>query len=89
MGNSGVPVHNALGEVVAALSVVVPNDGHAKTHVPVLVAAAQGVSRALSRHRAISVIRANAPLPTNSSGGCGRFSLNAGKTARAGTRRST
>jgi len=34
--------------VVAALSVIVPNDGRAQTHVPVLVAAARGVSRALS-----------------------------------------
>jgi DNA-binding IclR family transcriptional regulator len=43
-----VPVRNALNEVVAALSVIVPNDGRAQAHVPVLTAAARGVSRALS-----------------------------------------
>ena len=42
-----VPVRNALGEVVAALSAIVPNDGRASTHVPVLLAAARGVGRAL------------------------------------------
>jgi DNA-binding IclR family transcriptional regulator len=46
-----VPVRNALGDVVATLSVIVPNDGRARTHVPVLVAAARGVSRALSSPR--------------------------------------
>lgn len=43
-----VPVRNALNEVVAALSVIVPNDGRAPAQVPALVAAARGVSRAFS-----------------------------------------
>jgi DNA-binding IclR family transcriptional regulator len=43
-----VPVRNALNEVVAALSVIVPNDGRAEANVPVLLAAARGLSRALS-----------------------------------------
>ena len=43
-----VPVRNAVNEVVAALSVIVPNDGRGQAHVPVLVAAARGISRALS-----------------------------------------
>ena len=42
-----VPVRDALGAVVAALSVIVPNDGRAHRHVPVLLAAAHGVRRAL------------------------------------------
>ena len=46
-----VPVRNALNEVVAALSVIVPNDSRAQAHVPVLMAAARGVSRALSGSR--------------------------------------
>ena len=44
-----VPVRDALNEVVAALSVIVPNDGHAQAHVPVLLAAARGISRTLAR----------------------------------------
>jgi DNA-binding IclR family transcriptional regulator len=43
-----VPIRNAFHEVVAALSVIVPNDGRAQGHVPVLVAAARGVTRTLS-----------------------------------------
>jgi DNA-binding IclR family transcriptional regulator len=43
-----VPVHDALGAVVAALSVIVPNDIRAQAHLPVLLAAGRGVSRALS-----------------------------------------
>jgi DNA-binding IclR family transcriptional regulator len=46
-----VPVRNALNEVVAALSVIIPNDGRAQAHVPVLLAAARGVSRTLSGSR--------------------------------------
>ena len=42
-----VPVRNALGEVVAGLSVIVPNDGRAAAHVPVLLAAARGLGRTL------------------------------------------
>jgi DNA-binding IclR family transcriptional regulator len=42
-----VPVRDALGEVVAALSVIVPNDGRAGGHVPVLLAAARGLGRSL------------------------------------------
>ncbi len=44
-----VPVRDALGEVVAGLSVIVPNDGRAAAHVPVLLAAARGLSRILAR----------------------------------------
>jgi DNA-binding IclR family transcriptional regulator len=43
-----VPIRNALNEVVAALSVIVPNDGRAQAHVPVLLAAARGITRTLS-----------------------------------------
>ena len=44
-----VPVRGAQGEVVAALSVIVPNDGRGATLVPLLLATALGVSRALTR----------------------------------------
>lgn len=47
-----VPLRNALGEVVAALSVIVPNDGRAEAHVPVLLAAARGIGRSLAAGRA-------------------------------------
>ena len=43
-----VPVRNGVNDVVAALSVIVPNDGRAPTHVPVLLAAARGITRTLS-----------------------------------------
>jgi DNA-binding IclR family transcriptional regulator len=43
-----VPIRNAVNEVVAALSVIVPNDGRAQSQVPVLLAAARGVTRTLS-----------------------------------------
>jgi DNA-binding IclR family transcriptional regulator len=43
-----VPVRNGLQEVVAALSVIVPNDGRAMAQVPALLAAARGVTRTLS-----------------------------------------
>jgi DNA-binding IclR family transcriptional regulator len=42
-----VPVRDARGEVVAALSVIVPNDGRGPTLVPLLSATARGISRAL------------------------------------------
>ena len=42
-----VPVRDALGDVVAALSVIVPNDDRAVSAVPALLAAARGVSRSL------------------------------------------
>ena len=42
-----VPVRNGLQEVVAALSVIVPNDGRAMAQVPALMAAARGITRAL------------------------------------------
>jgi len=45
-----VPIRNAVNEVVAALSVIVPNDGRAQVHVPVLLAAARGITRTLSGH---------------------------------------
>jgi len=42
-----VPVRNGLGEVVAALSVIVPNDARAVAAVPALLAAARGIGRSL------------------------------------------
>jgi DNA-binding IclR family transcriptional regulator len=42
-----VPVRNGLGEVVAALSVIVPNDSRAVSAVPALLAAARGIERSL------------------------------------------
>ena len=42
-----VPVRNGLGEVVAALSVIVPNDPRAVSAVPALLAAARGIGRSL------------------------------------------
>ncbi|SFF74573.1 IclR family transcriptional regulator [Blastococcus tunisiensis] len=47
-----VPVRNGLGEVVATMSVVVPNDDRATAQVPALMAAARGVTRALCGPRA-------------------------------------
>jgi len=44
-----VPVRDALGEVVAALSVIVPNDARAVSAVPALLAAARGIERSLRR----------------------------------------
>lgn len=52
-----VPVRNALHDVVAALSVVVPNDDRAAAQVPALMAAARGVTRALSSRRAAGPLR--------------------------------
>lgn len=46
-----VPVRNGLGEVVATMSVVVPNDDRATAQVPALRAAARGVTRVLCRPR--------------------------------------
>ncbi|GLZ12691.1 IclR family transcriptional regulator [Actinomadura sp. NBRC 104425] len=43
-----VPLRDADGAVVAALSVVVPNDDNARMQIPALKAAARGVSRAMS-----------------------------------------
>jgi DNA-binding IclR family transcriptional regulator len=42
-----VPVRDGLGEVVAALSVIVPNDGRAVSAVPALLAAARGIGRSV------------------------------------------
>lgn len=44
-----VPVRNDLGQVVAALSVIVPNDARAVSAVPALLAAARGIGRSLLR----------------------------------------
>jgi DNA-binding IclR family transcriptional regulator len=52
-----VPVRNGLQEVVAALSVIVPNDGRAPAQVPVLLAAARGVTRSLRAHPATGAHR--------------------------------
>ena len=46
-----VPVRDGGGEVVAALSVIVPNDGRGAGLVPLLLAAARGISRALRTGR--------------------------------------
>lgn len=43
-----VPVRNRRGAVVAAVSVIVPNDGRAHEKVPLLQAAALGIGRALA-----------------------------------------
>jgi DNA-binding IclR family transcriptional regulator len=42
-----VPVRDGLGQVVAALSVIVPNDEGAVSAVPALLAAARGIGRSL------------------------------------------
>jgi DNA-binding IclR family transcriptional regulator len=42
-----VPVRTGLGEVVAAMSVIVPNDARAVSAVPALLAAARGIGRSL------------------------------------------
>jgi DNA-binding IclR family transcriptional regulator len=47
-----VPVRDGLGEVVAALSVIVPNDAAAVSAVPALLAAARGIGRSLGRRAA-------------------------------------
>lgn len=39
------PLRDGADRVVAALSVVVPNDDHARSHIPALLAAARGVQR--------------------------------------------
>jgi DNA-binding IclR family transcriptional regulator len=44
-----VPVRDGRGDVVAALSVIVPNDGRGAGLVPLLSATALGISRALTR----------------------------------------
>jgi DNA-binding IclR family transcriptional regulator len=41
-------VRDGRGEVVAALSVIVPNDGRGAALVPVLLAAARGITRSLT-----------------------------------------
>jgi DNA-binding IclR family transcriptional regulator len=43
-----VPVRDGLGAVVAALSVIVPNDGRAEGQVPALLATARGIGRAVT-----------------------------------------
>jgi DNA-binding IclR family transcriptional regulator len=43
-----VPVRDGRGDVVAALSVIVPNDGRGQSLVPALLAAARGITRAVS-----------------------------------------
>ena len=43
-----VPVRDARGVVVAALPLVVANDGQAHTLVPLLLAAARGIQRSLA-----------------------------------------
>lgn len=48
-----VPVQDARGRVIASLGLVVPNDGRAHEHVPVLRTVARGLERALSRPRPV------------------------------------
>jgi len=51
------PVRDGRGAVVAAISTIVPNDGNAYVHVPVLQAAARGIGRTLgARDRGSSLI---------------------------------
>lgn len=51
---AAVPVFGADGEVVAALSVIVPSgDGRAAAAVPALLATARGISRSLDRPRVV------------------------------------
>jgi DNA-binding IclR family transcriptional regulator len=45
-----VPVRDGTGEVVAAVSVIVPNDAGARATIGVLQATARGISRALTSH---------------------------------------
>nr|WP_242623066.1 IclR family transcriptional regulator C-terminal domain-containing protein [Pseudonocardia sediminis] len=45
-----VPVRSQAGAVVAALAVIVPNDGDARAQVPALRAAARGIGRRLASH---------------------------------------
>ncbi|MCX4092382.1 IclR family transcriptional regulator [Nocardia sp. alder85J] len=52
-----VPVRNGMHEVVAALSVIVPNDARAESYVPVLLAAARGISRRIAENRSDSRMR--------------------------------
>jgi DNA-binding IclR family transcriptional regulator len=49
------PVHDARGEVVAALAVIVPNEAGSSSMVPVVRTAAHGVSRALGSGRSSSL----------------------------------
>jgi DNA-binding IclR family transcriptional regulator len=42
-----VPIRTGLGDVVAALSVIVPNDDRAATALPALLASARGIGRSL------------------------------------------
>ncbi|RUP26744.1 MAG: IclR family transcriptional regulator, partial [Mycolicibacterium sp.] len=43
-----VPVFDSLGKAIAALSIVGPNDDRLTAHVPLLLAAARGIRRALN-----------------------------------------
>src|ERR1700733_12900339 len=42
-----VPVHGSAGTVIAALSVIVPNDEHARENLPALLLAARGITATL------------------------------------------
>jgi DNA-binding IclR family transcriptional regulator len=48
-----VPLRDANGRVIAALSAVVPNDDAARMQIPALKAAARGISRAMGGSRAV------------------------------------
>lgn len=45
-----VPLRGPENTVVAALSAIVPNDDNARIHIPALLAAARGISRAMGVH---------------------------------------
>ncbi|WP_092521054.1 IclR family transcriptional regulator [Actinopolyspora saharensis] len=49
-----VPLRGPDETVVAALSVIVPNDDTARMHVPALRAAARGISRAMGTHQRLA-----------------------------------
>jgi DNA-binding IclR family transcriptional regulator len=51
-----VPVRDETGAVVAAVSVIVPNDEHARDHVATLTAAARRIERRLARSAGVSRI---------------------------------
>ncbi|GAB06910.1 helix-turn-helix domain-containing protein [Gordonia amarae] len=46
-----VPLRDGRGTVIAALSIVVPNDANAHNHLPALQAAAQAISETLAQQR--------------------------------------
>lgn len=64
------PIRDSANRVVAALSLVVPNDNNARTHIPALLAAARGVHRVASTSATSSDLPAEGPadLPSDVAG---------------------